>query len=190
LPYELHTHARVNAGTATLTLIFGAAGGAGAVFHVYDKKHLDRIPRRYTVEAGKELADDWSVAADDGRYDLAVYGPNGYFRHFKGTVAFAAQPEIRVAYEPSSCALRLKIDNPGSRKITVVVADSAYGSGGPWLLAVGPGRSTERVWSLQRSGRWYDFKATLPGSPDYERRIAGRVENGMHGHSDPATAIL
>ena len=26
-----------------------------SVFHVYDKLHLDRIPRRYTVEPGKQL---------------------------------------------------------------------------------------------------------------------------------------
>ena len=44
-------------------------GAVAAVFHVYDRKHLDRIPRRYTVEAGKQLTGAWdAMAADADRY--------------------------------------------------------------------------------------------------------------------------
>src|SRR3546814_5515442 len=46
LPYELHVSARVG-DDGRVTLIFSNTGKAGAVFHVYDKKHLERIPRRY-----------------------------------------------------------------------------------------------------------------------------------------------
>ena len=38
-----------------------------SVFHVYDKLHLDRIPRRYTVEPGKQLEGRWDAAADGGK---------------------------------------------------------------------------------------------------------------------------
>lgn len=55
-------------------------------FHVYDENHLDRIPRRYTVGAGHELGGEWDTAADGGRYDLWVLGPNGFHRHFSGDV--------------------------------------------------------------------------------------------------------
>src|SRR5262249_22369138 len=57
LPYELNVTARSSAAGVTLT--FANSGKAGAVFHVYDKRHLDRIPRRYTVEAGKTITDAW-----------------------------------------------------------------------------------------------------------------------------------
>ena len=50
LPYALHADARLQDGA--LSLEFRNEGRAGAVFHVYDQLHLERIPRRYTVEAG------------------------------------------------------------------------------------------------------------------------------------------
>jgi hypothetical protein len=57
------------------------------VFHVYDRKHLKRILRRYTVEAGKTLDDSaWNAAGDGGVYDLDVYSTNGFVRTSKGNV--------------------------------------------------------------------------------------------------------
>ena len=47
---------------ASLLLSFRNEGAAGAVFHVYDRTHLERIPRRYTVEAGRSLTDRWEIA--------------------------------------------------------------------------------------------------------------------------------
>ena len=84
LPYELSVSAQVGA-NGKIGLSFRNTGKQGAVFHVYDKFHLDQIPRRYTVEARKELRDDfWNViTSDNGRYDLLVYGPNGFIRSFR-----------------------------------------------------------------------------------------------------------
>ena len=59
LPYQLQVHARSQPQASKLTLTFNNTGAVGAVFHVYDRLHLDRIPRRYTVEAGKVIPDDW-----------------------------------------------------------------------------------------------------------------------------------
>ena len=70
-----------------------------SVFHVYDKLHLDRIPRRYTVEPGKQLEGRWDAAADGGKYDLWVMGHNGFLRHFAGDLALArtAQLDAEIA---------------------------------------------------------------------------------------------
>lgn len=70
LPYSLQVHARTQPHTRILTLTFRNTGRVGAVLHVYDRLHLDRIPRRYTVEADKTIPDDWLLQADEGRYDL------------------------------------------------------------------------------------------------------------------------
>ena len=84
LPYELHTSARCKA-DGKVQLIFSNTGKQAAVFHVYDKLNLDRIPKRYIVEPNKTLDDKWDALNDNlGRYDLWVLGPNGYHRHFKG----------------------------------------------------------------------------------------------------------
>lgn len=66
LPYELHASAQVDAGKGTVTLKFANTGLTAAVFHVYDKLHLDRVPRRYVVEPGKVLRGDWAALTDDG----------------------------------------------------------------------------------------------------------------------------
>src|SRR5262249_44442437 len=63
LPYELHIHAEVHR-TPRIDLRFANTGKAAAVFHVYDKKHLDRVPRRFTVEPHKHLVGEWDLADD------------------------------------------------------------------------------------------------------------------------------
>src|SRR5690606_15673563 len=104
LPYELHVSARCDSSKG-VQLLFSNTGQAAAVFHVYDKLNLDRIPRRYMVEPGQILDDVWDAQADNlGHYDLWVLGPNGFHRHFRGDVSVlgqpeASRPEIRVCYE-------------------------------------------------------------------------------------------
>ena len=73
---ELHTSGRAQPGTSAMWLVFANTGSAAAVFHVYDRLHLDRLPRRYAVEPGKQLEGSWDAAADGGKYDLWVMGPN------------------------------------------------------------------------------------------------------------------
>ncbi len=190
LPYELHTSARVES-RGSLSLVFANSGKQGAVFHVYDKLHLDRIPRRYTVEAGKQLQDDWNTAAtDSGKYDLWVYGPNGYVRTFKGDAlawdAAGFKPEVQVCYEPATGAVYVKVRNGGRAAGRVTVQANAYRTDGPWTLEVGAGATGQLHWNLDGSGRWYDFTVT---GDNFERRFAGRVETGKDSVSDPAMAL-
>jgi len=190
LPYELHTSARV-AASGAVTLLFSNSGQQGAVFHVYDKLHLDRIPRRYTVEAAKSLDDVWETARDDaGNYELSVYGPNGYVRSFSGnalaSVSLRFRPEIRVCYEPCTGTLYLKVHNLGPLPGQVVVTANSYRSDGPWVLQVGIDQDAGSLsWDLTASGHWYDFTVVAPG---FQRRFAGRLETGQDGLSDPIMA--
>ena len=62
-------------------LSFVNTGNRAAVFHVYDRMNLGAGPRRYTVEGGQRLQDDWSTA---GGVDLQVMGPDGFHRRFVG----------------------------------------------------------------------------------------------------------
>jgi phospholipase C len=190
LPYELHTSARVEP-RGLLQLIFANTGTQGAVFHVYDTLHLDRIPRRYTVEAGKQLSDYWNAGAtDSGKYELWVYSSNGFVRCFKGdalaadTAAF--KPEAQVCYEPATGQVYLKVHNTGTAAGTVTVKSNAYRGDGPWSLDVAAGDTGTLHWNLDDSGHWYDF--TMTGAST-ERRFSGRVETGKPGVSDPAMAL-
>lgn len=190
LPYELHTSARIEP-RGLVSLVFSNTGSQGAVFHVYDKLHLNRIPRRYTVEAGKTLTDYWNTgASDSGKYALWVYGPNGYVRSFAGdalaydTATF--KPEVQVCYEPANGQVYLKVHNTGKADGRVAVQANAYRSDGPWSLDVAAGATGTLHWNLDDSGHWYDFTVTADG---FERRLSGRVETGKAGVSDPAMAL-
>lgn len=194
-PYELHVSARTDPAAGTVKLLFSNTGSAAAVFHVYDKLHLDRIPRRYMVEAGKLLDDDWSALRDDlGRYDLWVLGPNGFMRHFSGDLTplrapGAANPELRVCYDVAKGNVYLKMLNAGAKACTFTIQPQAYRSDGPWTAAVAGGSSAEEHWDLSNSGCWYDFSVTTDADPTYFRRFAGRVETGKDAISDPAMGL-
>jgi phospholipase C len=192
LPYELHTNAHIE-DSGVVKLTFSNTGKQGAVFHVYDKNHLDRIPRRYTVEAGKSLEDRWddTVLGDLGKYDLWVYSTNGFVRTFKGNAVDTARrmgfkPEVEVTYDKHERKLNVKVRNTGHERGTVTVRQNAYSTDGPSHVDVKPGDVATLHWSLERSGNWYDITIT---AENFERRFAGRLEDGRPGVSDPAMAL-
>jgi len=198
LPYELHVSARCDAARGRVRLVFANSGDAAAVFHVYDKLNLARLPRRYMVQKDARLEDDWMATADNaGKYDLWVLGPNGFHRHFTGDLnalraAGAAQPEIRVGYEPRRGDLHLKLRNDGERACTFVVTAKAYAfdrDDRSWRVRVKGGEDAGKRWSLDDSGQWYDFEVKCDADASYSRRFAGRVETGRHSVSDPAMGL-
>ncbi|WP_322030366.1 phosphocholine-specific phospholipase C [Paraburkholderia sp. J76] len=188
LPYRLNVDAGVEGRGHKIELTFGNEGKAGAVFHVYDQLHLDRTPRRYTVEAGKTLRDTWTpTAADDGAYRLWVLGPNGFHRAFEGNVHAAAHepnPEVLVRYDTAANGLVLSIANRASTASRVTMTANAYRGDGPWNYALRAGEQVQSNWPLADSGGWYDF--TISAENGVIRRFAGRVETGRDSVSDPA----
>jgi len=189
LPYELHVRAKIHARADQIRLTFVNAGAAGAVFHVYDRLHLDAAPRRFTVEVGRHLAGIWEASGDAGAYDLWVLGPNGFHRHFIGNTRAllehrAVQPEVELGYEGGDLCVRL--NNGGARACRFELTPNAYANDGRRTLVVGPHAELEHRLSLRNSGHWYDFSVEVDHLGGYLRRFAGRVETGRHSISDPA----
>ncbi len=186
LPYELHVDAEISTGGIRLT--FSNTGSQGVVYHVYDKLNLDHIPRRYTVEAGKMLADIWNTAPAQDRHELWVYGPNGFVRVFRDDQnrTNKANPECTVIYDAVNGDLKVKFSNAGTDPCTLQVRDEVYANGGPWQVLLAPDQEVEQTFTLGNSGNWYDFTVADTASANYLRRFAGRVETGRHGVSDPA----
>jgi phospholipase C len=180
LPYILHVDARVEPAAKRIVLDFANDGAAGAVFHVYDKRNSDRIPRRYTVEAGKRIADDWEIV---DVYDLWVMGPNGFLREFQGGIA-SARIEPRLRYSASARRLRVAVRNVGAERHRIALRANAYVQSGPRQAVLAPRESTVLVWDLSGSANWYDF--SIEASGGFARRFAGRMETGSDGLSDPA----
>ena len=181
LPYDLTVNSRVAAGTLTAT--FGNSGKAAAVFHVYDRLRLAELPRRYTVEAGKQLSDGWALDAQ-GAYDLWMLGPNGFHRHFTGH-ADQAGPDVQVSADRVSGDLLVKLINSGNAACVFQLAANRYAAGALSEYTVPPQGETLVRLPLSASYRWYDFSVKLRGQADFSRRFAGRVETGAPSVSDP-----
>ena len=185
LGYRLYTRLETLQNENKIRLYFNNEGKAGAVYHVYDLKHLDQIPRRYTVEAGKSLFDEWSLASDRGAYDLEVHGTNGYFHGFSGNIHIN-EPEISLNYDAKKGGLTVKILNPHDSMANLSVISNSYDYAVPESISIKP-KSTEKLnWLLTKSGNWYDF--SIKSDKGFHYRFAGRVETGKHSITDPAMA--
>ncbi len=194
LPYALNTTASTNA-AGVVTLNFTNSGHRGAVFHVYDQLNLNRIPRRYTVEAGKTLSDSfWNtmspnhVGAALGTYNLWVYGPNGFVRTFQGRVTQqgsleTTHPEIELAYDIERSGLHLALRSNAGKTVEFTVSDNAYGAFAPKTVSIEPDETAALFLSVKASGNWYDFSVKSEGG--FHRQFAGRMEDGMDHISDP-----
>ena len=181
LPYLLEVRAQALADG--LELQFENHGQVGAVFQVYDRYRPGDIPRRYTVEAGKTLADRWTAFdATTGLYDLWVLGANGFHRLFRGS-ADSSAVEVDTQFEPATRTLRLSLRNGGSTPADCVITAAAHRDDGPWPLRLAPGASEEQIFALDASEGWYDFTVRGPGG--LLRRLAGHLENGSASLSDP-----
>ena len=188
LPYDLQTRCQVVPG-ARVELEFGNTGRQAAVFHVYDRRNLAALPRRYTVEPHKKLSDSWSPAAG-GAYDLWVLGPNGFHRHFTGNalrIAGPAQPnpEVTLIADTGAGDLLLRFSNGGAAPCSFTLTPNQYYSGSAQYHVVARSEHVIRL-PLRSSGGWYDFSIGVLGQADYSRRFAGRLETGAPSFSDPA----
>ncbi|AQZ80166.1 phospholipase C, phosphocholine-specific [Acinetobacter calcoaceticus] len=191
LPYILHTSAKVDATQKTVKLMFSNTGKQAAVFHVYNRLDLTAIPRRYMVEAGKQLDDVWN--ATNGQYDLWVLGPNGFHRAFKGNLSQANQtqalPEIRVCVEECDANLYLKVRHEGNKSVKLTVKANAYLANKTWNIETDHSEK-ELVWDMSEFGGWYDFTVTLADDATFSRRFAGRIETQEDSISDPYMGYL
>ena len=188
LPYELNVQGTPNFSDHTFLLQFNNSGRAAAVFQVRPGNATD-LPRSYTVGAGARIADKWNVGAT---YDLSVYGPNGFLRSFKGSVApgtMRSKLEVRAKYETDDHGgVTLDITNTGESSAAVTVLDAYTGRKFTKLLK--RHEDMDHEWSLRGFHGWYDLVVRVEGDAAFEYRLAGHVETGEDSASDPALGGL
>ena len=184
LPYELNVHASVNASSGTLTLTFLNTGSATVVFHVRSSNPADLV-RTYTVEPGKQLSDSWNVGSS---YNLSVYGPNGFFRSFAGSVGGAAL-DVSSRYDTENGGtLKWKITNLTGAQAEVTVKDAYTGDANTHLLQ--RSGTFEDELSVGRFYGWYDVIVTVAGDPSFNYELAGHIETGEDSFTDPVLGGL
>lgn len=125
IPYTMHAHGAVQDVDGSVPLDFHNTGGATVVFHVRSANQTDQ-PRSYTVGPHSTLSDTWAVTALGlSRYDLAVYGPNGFFRAFRGGVSRngSANVSVQARNDHANNRIALAIMNGGVSPVAVSALD-------------------------------------------------------------------
>jgi phospholipase C len=158
--------------------------GVAAVFYVYDKRNLAAGPRIYTVEDGKSITDEWTLSGQE--YDFWIYGPNGFLRVFKGERQASGSPAVTVTRAGNRSSIVVSISKHGDSPSQLIFENNAHGSR-PLPFTLAPGERKTLPLALSEHGNWYDFRVRQPQST-FERRFAGRMENGHHSISDPQLA--
>ncbi|MGF1922760.1 MAG: phosphocholine-specific phospholipase C [Bacteroidia bacterium] len=194
LPYKLSVEAGLDRDKGLLVLNFGAEGrGSGAAFNVYTKSAYKSEPGKtwaYAVKAGDDINDHWRIADfSEGIYQIAVDGPNGFYRAFKGTkdhpnIGLKCQEEQSGLLMKATGNLQLVIDNQESKPIEVFIKDDPYQANNK-VIKVEPKSKKTITLNLQKSKGWYDFKVSLKGTAIFEQHYAGHVETGEVSISDP-----
>ena len=167
--------------------MFMEAAAAGAPFNVYlrNPANHDMKSATYAVKAGDALSQELPLPISaNGRYSVEVHGPNGFYRSFTGNT-HAPAIQAHAAYERAKLVLtgnvQLRLRNPGERALKVAVEDNSYKTG-TVTRTIPTGQETSIVLDLSASHGWYDFTVKTDGA---ESRLAGRVETGRAGFSDP-----
>lgn len=206
LPYQLYADGKLSADKNYFEIKFNASNKAfgdkslGSPFNVYapgkyasiaDPGQMEAVHTwAYALKAGDSITDVWPVKAfENSGYHLRVYGPNGFFREYKGN---SDDPlfDVTCEYEQNPSKVLtgnvvLKLVNSNLKQSYIVeIIDHADKNNNQ----IHPVRFKEQkvlVLNLAKSYRWYDFSVKITGSAYFEKRYAGRVETGNHGHSDP-----
>ncbi|QMV17312.1 phospholipase C, phosphocholine-specific [Granulicella sp. 5B5] len=196
LPYELYTHGALSADGKHFELELRAANdifgrrSAGAPFNVY-LRNLTKRPgmqaATYTVKAGDTLRP--TIALDqfkDGRFEIEVLAPNGFYRRFAGT---AHEPPAVVVEtlqqrdgKPTG-AFNLHLHNPSSSARTLTIFDNSYGAAAI-TRPLGPGATETVTILLESSHQWYDL-TIMSADGKALAHFAGRIETGHATQTDP-----
>jgi phospholipase C len=200
LPYQLYADGKLSADKKTFGLKFTASNkyfgsaASGSPFNVYAPgKYLNEDLRTwaYTAKAGDTLVDEWPLSDfESGNYHLRVYGPNGLYREFKGSVN---DPDLDITTEyqaghadakKPTGNIELKLHNHSAQQKSVVITDNAYKTNNH-VAVIKPGATSTIALNLAASHNWYDFTVKVSGIQTFEKRYAGRVETGKPSFSDP-----
>lgn len=197
LPYQLLVEGHLNHERTHFTIQLKAMKeqfgkrAAGSPFIVYAVTSTGIKVRNYAVKPGDSLEDSWLLSDfKDGIYHLKTYGPNGFYRVFKGN---SDNPPISVKLDYTrekahlhglSGTVDLFFNNEDSlHSYTAEVHDSLNGKSIKQKLAHGE-KATLTI-AKQKHPDWYDVTITLQGVKHYLKQYAGRVETGKWSISDP-----
>ena len=191
LPYELYADGKLSDDKKTFMIRMQSAnkihgsGSAGAPFNVYaPARFRDEMIKAwsYAVKAGDTITDTWDIADfENGIYQLRLYGPNGFYREFRGS---SKDPGVDITADIFKNTLRITVKNRSTDATQLTLTDNAYGSKA-FSIDVAGLKTVSSYIDVTKSHGWYDLSLTRKGDEQFRQTFAGRVEEGKPGRTDP-----
>lgn len=200
LPYELYSHGQLSKDRGSFQLRLQAGNtvfkgkAAGSPFSVYapgkyTEKGVDEKCRvwSFAAAAGDVLTYEWPLHAFDSKqYHLRVYGPNGFYREYKGsntdplTVECVYENKGKADLLSGNIVLHLR-----NRNNTQAQSIQITEHGNSRAVHIAAGGTEAVVLNLDATHQWYDVQLTVAGMAAFAQHYCGRVETGKEGFTDP-----
>jgi len=171
LPYDYHVN--LDRGNIKMTNLKEAA----VPLLIYDRTQFDHdnFHFSYALYSKKELSHDVNVE----KYDHEVFGPNGFYRKFKGE----SEPKLKISLINNSTknevVLVIEKNIKESKSISIDLEDLYEKKKTKILLSM----VQEKISiNLDKTKGWYDLKVNLDNNIWH---FAGRIETGKTSISDP-----
>ncbi|MFC4211766.1 phosphocholine-specific phospholipase C [Pedobacter lithocola] len=200
LPYNLMVDASLLNGEIELsfqsarTLFGNETETVGAPFNMSTIAKFKGVQGKiwaYAVKAGDILKDKLSLEDFDNQvYDLAIHGPNGFYRHFVGS---KKNPQLAIKASPEQSGLISKklsgnlifsLENKSAAVAQILVVDNKYKLA-KQVVNLKPKSVTNVILNLSKSSNWYDFSILHTGNELFKHRYAGKIETGAITTTDP-----
>jgi len=190
LPYSINAYGDADSTAGAFTLRFVNSGRQTAVFQVRSGNTANG-PWTYTVQPQAELRDSWKFASHgEVAYDLSVYGPNGFFRAFKGQSGSqtSANFQSAIVYNIARGGITLQSQNLGAESSELQIEnlyDDEIVKGVVKQAAV-----FDQFWSVEKFFGWYNLVLSAQSDPTFQQQFAGHLETGYPSRTDPEIGIV
>lgn len=146
----------------------------GVPLILYDRKEFanEKFHYSYALFQKQKL----SHVINSENYDYEVFGPNGFYRNFKGKNS----PKVEIKFMNDKNGAAFLIVKRQDKDTIRLVLEDLYGKIKKEIKLMQPEEKIEI--NLQKTKGWYDFKLTLAQNLWH---FAGRIENGKISISDP-----
>ncbi|WP_339866342.1 phospholipase C, phosphocholine-specific [uncultured Algoriphagus sp.] len=201
LKYDLHADGKVSSDGNKFVITFTASqevfgkDALGSGFNVYapgnylnpETKAFEPVKTwAFAVKSGDSISYEWPVEEfENGLVHLKVYGPNGFYREFKGknsTVEVSARPLLKN--KKVSEEIEFKIKNTSAASLTLLAKDGIYLKLNK-EIKLKAGEMTNLKLDTKKHKGWYQIALSAKEDPKLDITYAGRLETGKDSISDP-----
>lgn len=203
LKYDLHANGKLSTDGKNFVITFTASqdifgkDALGSGFNVYAPgNYLNQKTNSFeavktwafAVKSGDSISYEWPISEfENSLFHLRVYGPNGFYREFRGS---SAASKIEVNTKPllesqkANVELELTIKNTSSSNITLLAKDATYLKLNK-EISLKAGEETSLKIDTKKHKGWYQLTLSAKENPDLKITYAGRLETGKDSISDP-----